>query len=60
MRGRETSLLEGTETGEWREGGREGERKRGREGGRERGKGFSATKVTADLVLVFGCRSRHK
>ena len=32
MRGRETSLLEGTETGEWREGGREG----GREGERER------------------------
>ena len=56
MRGRETSLLEGTETGEWRERGREG----GREGEREREKGFSATKVTADLVLVFGCRSRHK
>ena len=32
MRGREASLLEGTETGEWREGGREG----GREGERER------------------------
>ena len=32
MRGRETSLLEGTETGEWREEGRE----RGREGERER------------------------
>ena len=58
MRGRETSLLEGTETGEWRERGREGEREGGRE--REREKGFSATKVTADLVLVFGCRSRHK
>ena len=58
MRGRETSLLEGTETGEWRERGRE----RGREGGgeRERDKGFSATKVTVDLVLVFGCHSRHK
>ena len=52
MRVRETSLLEGTETGEWREGGREG--------GREREKSFSATKVTADLVLVFGCRSCHK
>ena len=43
MRGRETSLLEGTETGEWREGGSGPE-------------GFSVTKVTADLVLVFGCR----
>ena len=58
MRGRETSLLEGTETGEWREGGREGEREGERE--REREKGFSATKVTADLVLVFGCCSHHK
>ena len=31
MRGRETSLLEGTETGEWRKGGREGGRERERE-----------------------------
>ena len=38
----------------------EGEREGGREGGREREKGFSATKVTADLVLVFGCHSHHK
>ena len=29
------------------------------EGGRE-WEGFSVKKVTADLVLVFGCRSRHK
>ena len=43
--GERLALLEGTETGEWREGEREG----------GRGKGFSVTKVTADLVLVFGC-----